>query len=75
MTEPDKKGRQFVALLRFLRPGLLLLVVLGIFRIFIGAIGVPESIGTWISSGTLLAMLLAIYYGYSAPAHGFNRYW
>jgi len=54
---------------------LLLLVGLGIFRIFIGALGVPESIGTWISSGTLLAMLLAIYYGYSAPAHGFNRYW
>jgi hypothetical protein len=23
----------------------------------------------------VLAMLLAIYYGYSAPSHGFNRYW
>src|SRR5262245_17659367 len=69
------KVREFVALLRFLRPGLLLLVALGIFRIIIGAIGVPESIGNWISSGTMLAMVLAIYYGYSAPSHGFNRYW
>jgi hypothetical protein len=51
------------------------MVAVGIFRIFIGAIGVPESVSIWISSGTVLAMLLAIYYGYSAPSHGFNRYW
>jgi hypothetical protein len=66
--------RESAALLRFLRPGLLSLVALGIFRIIIGAIGVPESIGTWISSGTVLATLLAIYYGYFAPSYGF-RYW
>jgi len=75
MSGFGKKVPEVVALLRFLRPGMLLLVALGIFRIFIGVIGVPESIGTWISSGTMLAMLLTIYYGYSAPSHGFNRYW
>jgi hypothetical protein len=63
------------ALLRFLRHGFLMLAVLAMFRITIGAIGVPESVGTWISSGTLLAMILAVYYGYSAPSHGFTRYW
>ena len=62
-------------LLHFLRPGLVLLVALGLFRIFIGAIGVPESVGTWISSGTVLSLILAVYYGYSAPLHGFRRYW
>jgi hypothetical protein len=75
MPDFRRKVPEFIALLRFLRPGLLLLVALWIFRIIIGAIGVPESIGNWISSGTVLAMLLAIYYGYSAPSHGFNRYW
>ncbi|HEY2919918.1 MAG TPA: hypothetical protein VGK77_13110 [Candidatus Binatia bacterium] len=70
-----KKVREYVALVRFLRHAFLMLAALGLFRIFIGAIGMPESIGTWISSGTLLAMILAVYYGHSAPSHGFNGYW
>jgi hypothetical protein len=70
-----KKVRECVALMRFLRPAFLMLAALGVFRVFIGAIGVPESVGTWISSGTLLAMILAVYYGHSAPSHGFNGYW
>ena len=64
-----------VALLSFLRNGFFMLAALAVFRILIGAIGVPESVGTWISSGTLLSMILAMYYGYSAPSHGFKRYW
>lgn len=62
-------------LLQFLRPGLVMLAALGIFRIFIGAIGIPESVGTWVTSGTLLSIILAVYYGYSAPSHGYWRYW
>ena len=61
--------------LTFLRNAFLMLAALGIFRVLIGAVGVPESIGTWISSLSLLMMILAVYYGYSAPSHGFNRYW
>jgi len=59
----------------FLRNGLLIMAVMGVFRILIGAIGVPESIGTWISSLSLLMMILAVYYGHSARRHGFDRYW
>ena len=70
-----KTVRECVASVRFLRPAFLMLAVLGVFRVFIGAIGVPQSVGTWISSGTLLAMMLAVYYGYSAPSHGFSRLW
>ncbi len=70
-----KTVRECVALVRFLRPAFLMLAVLGVFRVFIGAIGVPQSVGTLISSGTLLAMMLAVYYGYSAPSHGFSRLW
>ena len=62
-------------LLRFLRRAFLMLAVLGLLRIFIGAIGVPESVGTWVTSGTLLSLFLAVYYGHSAPSHGFNRFW
>jgi hypothetical protein len=69
------KLEKHVTLLRFLRPGFFVLAAVGVFRIFVGAIGVPESIGTWISSGTLLAMILAVYYGQSAPSHGFDRFW
>ena len=70
-----KTVRECAALVRFLRPAFLMLAVLGVFRVFIGAIGVPQSIGTWISSGTLLAVMLAVCYGYPAPSHGFNRFW
>ena len=61
--------------LAFLRNAFLLVAGFGVFRLVVGAMGVPQVIGTWISSITLLAMILAIYYGYSAPSHGFHRYW
>lgn len=75
MSHFRKMARECVALVRLLRPAFLMLAALGVFRVLIGAIGVPESVGTWISSGTLLAMILAVYYGHSAPSHGFNGYW
>jgi len=37
--------------------------------------GVPQAIGTWVSSLTLLMLVLAIGYGYLAPSKGFDRYW
>ena len=61
--------------LTFLRNAFLMLAALGIFRVLIGAVGVPEYIGTWISSLSLLMMVLAVYYGHSARRHGFDRYW
>jgi hypothetical protein len=63
------------ALVRFLRHAFLMLAALGVLRIFLGAVGVPETVGTWITSGTLLAMILAVYYGYSGPSHGIDAYW
>jgi len=67
--------RECVALMLFLRHAVFMLAALGVFRILIGAIGVPETVGTWISSGTLLAMTLTVYYAHSAPSNGFNKYW
>jgi hypothetical protein len=75
MSRFRKMARECVALVRFLRPAFLMLAALGVFRVLIGAIGVPESVGTWVSSGTLLAMILAVYFGHSAPSHGFKGYW
>jgi len=75
MSLNGNKIREHIMLLRFLRDAFFMLAAMGVFRIFVGAIGVPESIGTWISSGTLLAMILAVYYGQSAPSHGFDRFW
>src|SRR5207247_1536118 len=40
----------------FLRKAFLMLAGMGVLRILIGAAGVPASVGTWISSLTLLAI-------------------
>ncbi len=61
--------------LGFLRKAFLVLAGVGLFRLLIGAAGVPQAIGTWISSLSLAAIILAVYYGHSAPSHGFHRYW
>lgn len=60
--------------LGFLRHAFLLLLGMAVLRVLLGAAGVPYSIGTWITSITLLAMVLAVYYGYRAPSKGFNAY-
>jgi hypothetical protein len=60
--------------LGFLRNAFLLLAGLAVVRILLGAAGVPQAIGTWVSSLTLLTMGLSIYYGYIAASAGFDRY-
>ena len=60
--------------LGFLRNAFLMLAGLAGIRILIGAVGVPQAIGTWISSLTALAFVLAFYYGYRAPDAGFDKY-
>ena len=61
--------------LAFLRNSFRLLAGMTVIRILIGAVGVPPAIGSWITSLTLLAMIVAIYYGYSAPSKGLNKWW
>ena len=61
--------------LGFLGNGFLILSAFGIFRLLLGAVGVPHAIGNWISSLSLVVIALAVYYGYSAPSQGFRHYW
>ncbi len=61
--------------LGYLRNAFLLLAAMFVLRVVVGALGVPYAVGTWLTSLTLLAMVLAIYYGYLAPSRGFfQRY-
>lgn len=60
--------------LGFLRNAFLLLLAMAALRMLVGALGVPYAIGTWITSITLLAMILSVYYGYRAPSRGFTGY-
>jgi hypothetical protein len=60
--------------LGFLRNAFLALAGLAGVRLLIGAAGVPAMIGTWITSLTVLAFILALYYGYRAADAGFNGY-
>jgi hypothetical protein len=59
--------------LYFLRPAVLILVAVAAAWVAAGLAGVPNAIGTWVTSLTLVAMLLALYYGYRARAQGFTR--
>src|SRR5688500_5892195 len=60
------------ALMRLLTPAFLMFVALGILRVIFGAVGVPESFGSWMTSGTLLSLGLAPYLGYAAARRGFR---
>ena len=60
--------------LGYLRNAFLLLAGLAVLRILVGALGVPYTIGTWLTSLTLLALGLSFYYGYRAPSRGLSRY-
>ncbi len=60
--------------LGFLRNAFFLLAAMAVLRFLVGAAAVPYAIGTWITSLTLLAIALSVYYGYQAPSKGFTRY-
>ena len=60
--------------LGYLRNAFLLLAAMAVLRFLVGAAGVPYAVGTWITSLTLLAIALSVYYGYRAPSKGFPRY-
>ena len=60
--------------LGYLRNAFLLLAAMFVLRVLVGALGMPYAIGTWLTSLTLLSMGLAVYYGYSVPSRGLNRY-
>ena len=60
--------------LGFLRNAFWVLAGLAAIRLTIGAAGVPATIGNWISSLTVAAFALALFYGYRAADAGFNGY-
>ena len=61
--------------LAYLRNAFLFLAEMFVLRVVVGALGVPYAVGTWLTSLTLSAMVLAVYYGYLAPSRGFfQRY-
>ena len=60
--------------LAYLRNAFLLLVAMAGLRFVAGGIGIPYFIGTWITSLTLLGIVLAAYYGYRARVAGLDSY-
>ncbi|MFQ5793260.1 MAG: hypothetical protein ACE5JI_22540 [Acidobacteriota bacterium] len=60
--------------LGFLRNAFLLLAAMGVLRVLVGAAGVPYGVGTWMTSITLLGMILSVYYGFRAASKGFGGY-
>ncbi len=57
-----------------LRNAFLLLVAMAGLRFVAGVIGIPYFVGTWMTSLTLLGIVLAAYYGYRASASGFDGF-
>lgn len=60
--------------LAYLRNAFLLLAAMAVLRFVAGTVGVPYAVGSWITSLSLLSLLLAAYYGYRASSQGFDGY-
>jgi hypothetical protein len=60
--------------LEFLRNAFLLLAAMAALRFGASAASVPQALGTWLTSLTLLSFFVALYYGYRAVAAGFDGY-
>jgi hypothetical protein len=60
--------------LAYLRNAFLLLSAMALLRLAAGGIGVPYAAGSWLTSLTVLSVLLAVYYGYRGPSRGFDSY-
>ena len=74
MREQRVQPKARTCYLGYLRNAFLLLAVMFVLRVVVGALGVPYAVGTWLTSLTILTMVLAVYSGYLAPSHGFQRY-
>jgi hypothetical protein len=60
--------------LAYLRNAFLLLAAMAVLRFVAGTIGIPFAVGSWITSLSLLSLLLAAYYGYRGSSQGFDGY-
>jgi len=67
-------GKSFRDYVRFLRTGLVLIVVMGLVRFVVGVSGLPYDRATNLTSVTILVFLLAIIYGQRAAALRFGGY-
>ena len=59
---------------RFVRTGMILIVLMGLVRFIVGISGVPYERATNLLSITILTILLSFIYGHKAATSGFGRY-
>ena len=67
-------GKKLSAYMKFARTGMILIVLMGLIRFFVGVSGVPYERATHLVSMTNLTLLLFIIYGHIAAARGFGTY-
>ena len=60
-------GKKLSACMKFARTGMILIVLMGLIRFFVGISGVPYERATHLVSMTNLTLLLFIIYGTSPP--------
>src|SRR3989442_11522735 len=67
-------GKNIGEYVAFARTGMILIVLMGLIRFFVGISGVPYERATHLVSMTNLTLLLFVIYGHIAAARGFGTY-
>src|SRR5439155_1767809 len=67
-------GKKVGEYLAFSRTGMILIVLMGLIRFFVGISAVPYERATHMVSMTILTLLLFVIYGHFASAKGFGTY-
>jgi hypothetical protein len=67
-------GKTLAEYARFVRVGIILILLMGVARFIVGVSGVPYEKATHFVSITLLTLLLALVYGHKAAASKFGSY-
>ena len=67
-------GKKIAEYVRFVRVGLILILIMGVVRFLVGISGVPYERATHLVSLTILTALLLVIYGQRAAATGFGTY-
>src|SRR5262249_11476445 len=66
-------GKNIGEYVAFARTGMILIVLMGLVRFFVGISGIPYERATYLASMTILTLLLFVIYGHLAAAKGFGR--
>lgn len=67
-------GKSLGTYAKFVRTGMILIVLMGLARFIVGISGVPYERATYLLSITILTLLLSFIYGQKAAASGFGGY-